>query len=318
MSFFTRNADDLVLFHLNKAAVVGNTALKEKRRQAALKAWEKRRRGQAKPPAPVAARGTGTPAQGELFSNAPVKPDKSNRDLQTASSKLKSSIQDPNNPVGSIPWAREKGDRRKGINTSGFVKIGGKTYFVKVSRNDEAQIEEAAWKAAEALGWPDMARPTVAMTQPKGGRRDHSGVTIQPLLPEGLPFEDSNGKVKSSNNKLERMMAFEYAIGAYDRHGYNYWLDNKGEVHGIDYARSFMANPTPMRALRSAGVATRVVDRSIIQHVVDNADKIRNVIPSHGGFDLDRDAAINAFNGRIDSMRNLLTRNPKEGKLAIP
>jgi hypothetical protein len=237
----------------------------------------------------------------------------------------------PHNLEHKIPWTKEKPEGT-GINTSGIAKVAGDKYFTKLQRIDEANCEKGAWEAAKALGWTDMARPAAVATRDGDYINDNRrGVVMNPLLPEGesLMTTEEGGNITArvessdvnvSQDKLERMMVFEYIIGAVDRHGGNYWVDHDtGDLHGIDYARSYMPYSEASEIHGRAGTSeegglwdrsfnsNRTVAREHLQKVLDTKDKLMATIPPTGGFRTHPTTAIVAMEARFNAIRLALS-----------
>ena len=231
----------------------------------------------------------------------------------------------------AIPWSKRISGDDKGKSPAGFIKDEkGKEFFSKVSEVGEAEVEEAVFHASRSLGWDDLTRPTksfVARGDP-GDRSAETAVSVQPLLPDGDQMrKHSTEQIKPNADKLQRMKIFEFAIGAVDRHGGNYWVDKKGDVHGIDYARSFYRSSdaeagNQMRPGQQSDVwdgiwkrtATKgtTIARKHIQHIVDNEDKLVAAIPPNGGFRTSNGQAVSAMRERIGKLRELLAKNKQE------
>jgi len=126
-----------------------------------------------------------------------------------------------------------------GVNTSGFITIKGKKYFIKEAGNyKERENEVAAWQAAKALEWTDFVTPVRAVKY-KG-----EDYLISSLLPRGNSLVSQTAGRKTPNidfssERTKRMFLFEYIIGAGDRHAGNYWLESNGTPWSIDHGRSF-------------------------------------------------------------------------------
>ena len=328
MSFFTRLRDPLLSL-LKDEQPQGQP---RDRAEAARRAWEVRRarfgpgggnrkgygKGKHREPAPQAAPQPQPEAQrGTTHTD---------QELASVATSLKSAVANKGGKLGdAIPWAKKLGAEDKGKSPAGFIDVGGKRYFAKVSEVAEAEVEEAVWNASKALGWEDLSRPTKSFIarDDRGDRHAETAISVQPLLPEGDQMRRMDASdIHIKADKLERMKVFEYAIGAVDRHGGNYWVDKKGDVHGIDYARSFYDKAEAEEFHGQAGgsdkweglwgrSATRstVIAREHIQKIVDNADKIIAAIPPNGGFRTSRQEAISALNVRITKLKNVLSAN---------
>lgn len=232
-----------------------------------------------------------------------------------------------------VPWAKEKPEG-SGINTSGIVKVDDEKYFFKMQQRSEADSEKGAWEAAQVLGWNDMARPTsIHIREGEYIHPQRDGVVVNPLLPEGeslMTARDGDvikrvdsSDVNVSRDKLERMMVFEYTIGAVDRHGGNYWKDHKtGDLHGIDYARSFMAYSDAEETFQSVGASDeaggiwdrsfnpdRTVAREHLQKVVDNQEKLLATVPPNGGFRTRHETSVATMRARINTIKRVLSAN---------
>ena len=324
MSFYTRLADPMLVLLKQDAPFpgMGGKAQDEKprdRAEAARRAWIVRKerfgpgggnvgKGGEKP---VGNKKNKAPAQDQPRQGG--NSGEINRDLRDSMDKLMnhlSKVPADKNPVSALPWAKTR-PKGHGINTSGFMDVDGKRYFGKVQQEIESDIELGVWNVAQKLGWDDMSRPTVKETitaRADGGGRGHKrGLTIQPLMPEGDVIGNRHVKPNMAVEKGHRMILFDYAVGGGDRHQENFWVDNKGDVFGIDYARSFQRHPHGRGALKNYGaVKDWKAPRALVQQIVDNEQTIIDSIPKKGGYETTRDEAVAGVKERMNKLRTKL------------
>ena len=333
MSYFTRLRDP-VLFLLKEDAPQIQEGKVHDRAEAARQAWIVRRarfgpgggnrkgHGQGQPP----------PAQPKAAPAEPLKPGGNsgelNRRLQGAMDKIKDKLKPHGylkNLVDVMPWDKKPlmGAGRRaphGINKSGMLTVDGEKFFGKAQKQSETEIEQGAWDLAQKLGWEDMSRPTAShsLSFQHEGRGQVKGILIQPLMPDGDVIAAKHVKPNMSVEKGHRMMLFDYAIGGGDRHEENFWVDNKGEVYGIDYARSFQRNPFGRGTLaRYGAIKDYDAPREMVEHIVNNEKTIIDSIPQRGGYDTPYEDAVKGVKERMERLREKLVRNPNNKKISL-
>jgi hypothetical protein len=340
MSYFTRLRDPILsLLKEDAGAAAQVAALPVKmgghdRAEAARRAWEVRRARFGPGGGNLKGHGKGkAPAQPKAAPAAePIKPGGNtgelNQRLQNAMDKVKERLKSKGylvNLVQHMPWDKKPlmgAGRRapKGINRSGMLSVDGEKFFGKAQKQSETEIEQGAWDLAQKLGWEDMSRPTASHTISfqAEGRGQTKGILIQPLLPDGDVIGAKHVKPNMSIDKGHRMLLFDYAIGGGDRHEENFWVDNKGEVYGIDYARSFQSHPFARGTLtRFSAVKDYDAPRELIEHMVNNEKTVIDSIPQRGGYETPYPEAVAAVKTRMENLRTMLTQKPNAKKISL-
>jgi hypothetical protein len=339
MSYFTRLRDPILSLLKEEAGAAAQVAALpvkmggHDRAEAARRAWEVRRARFGPGGGNLKGHGKGkAPAQPKAPAAEPIKPGgdsgELNRKLQGAMDKIKERLKPHGylkNLVDVMPWDKKPlmgAGRRapKGINRSGMLSVDGEKFFGKAQKQSETEIEQGAWDLAQKLGWEDMSRPTASHTISfqADGRGQVKGILVQPLLPEGDVIGAKHVRPNMSVDKGHRMMLFDYAIGGGDRHEENFWVDNKGEVYGIDYARSYQKNPFGRGTLaRFGAIKDYDAPRGLVEHIVNNEKSIIDSIPAKGGYETPYPEAVAAVKTRVEKLRKHLVAHPDDRKVNL-